>query len=134
MKSIQAMSSLVLLLLIITLVSIVSTQKVIKEATVNDPHAIFELNSNISSEECLKQIQTILTPQQLQTLGAMINLSGKGINQLGLYESCNHDDLEYTLLYVELQLYPLRFSIIFHNLVLKTNKGNKKYILIKTII
>ena len=93
---------MLLCFLVVGLICITSAQLTVKEMTADDPHAVYRFDSSLTSEEWLKQMQGILSPQQLQTLGTMVNLSGKGLNQLGLYESWNGDDLEYTLLYVEL--------------------------------
>eukprot|EP00345_Euplotes_harpa_P008412 CAMPEP_0168339478 /NCGR_PEP_ID=MMETSP0213-20121227/13478_1 /TAXON_ID=151035 /ORGANISM="Euplotes harpa, Strain FSP1.4" /LENGTH=115 /DNA_ID=CAMNT_0008345503 /DNA_START=11 /DNA_END=358 /DNA_ORIENTATION=- len=54
------------------------------------------------NDDCLKQLQDILTPQFSSALVSMVSMSGKGINQLGLYDACNENpDFEYVLLSVK---------------------------------
>ena len=96
------------IILLALLICSVFGQKLIKEPTSDDPQVEYLLDANLSTEEWLSQMREILSPSKLSTLGMMINLSGKGPNQLGMYESCNAiNDFEYTVISVKILKFKL---------------------------
>lgn len=69
------------------------------------------LSPNSSNEQCVEQLRNILSPGYLKTLGNMLSLSGKGMNQLGDFEACNKaEGLEYIVMNVRMM--PQEFVII----------------------
>ena len=57
--------------------------------------------NEIASAKCLEQMRNILTPKYFDTLSSMMLFSGKGINQVGLYDQCKtRNDLDYVMLSV----------------------------------
>mmetsp|Transcript_9091 Transcript_9091/g.8678 ORF Transcript_9091/g.8678 Transcript_9091/m.8678 type:complete len:105 (+) Transcript_9091:37-351(+) len=59
---------------------------------------------------CLKHMRKVLSPEGLGDLVQVALNSAKGLNELGDYESCNADGLEYSLLALELM--PIGFTVL----------------------
>ena len=75
---------------------------VIGDASIGDFSKIWHLTPAQTTDECLLQMQNLLTPKQIGDLTNMVLKSGKGLNQLGLYEGCNDlDNFEYVLLSIK---------------------------------
>ena len=71
-------------------------------AAIGDSSGVVHSKTKGTTDQCLLQVQKILTPEQIGNLTNMILKSGKGLNQLGLYEGCNElDNFEYVLLSVK---------------------------------
>ena len=91
------------LIILILLVCLSAGQLLINSPSRDNPQAEFVLDANLTTEQWLSQMREILTPAKLSTLGDMVNLSGKGPNQLGMYESCNDkQDFEYAVIWVKI--------------------------------
>ena len=60
--------------------------RVLREPSFDNPNPVYQLEQVNEDLSCTEQFQKIFEPEQLQTLMSMITLSGKSINDLGMYE------------------------------------------------